>query len=73
MSKKIWSRLKMMKCPDCNHAVIRNMLRNQYHCTKPCGFYMSSEAFNRVVENLYTGKPIVEDEVEKNQKELNNL
>lgn len=66
-----WSRLKVMKCPDCSKAIVREVLKNGFKCSK-CDFFISMEKFNQLVAELYQPKKIV-DNYQDNQEELNNL
>lgn len=75
MNKLIWSRLKSMKCPECNRPIGRNLMEATYCCSNDkCSFKkITDKRFNEIINSLYQKKPILEDEVERNQRELNNL
>jgi len=70
----IWSRLKNLKCPECNSDLIKshNGVQEGYACSKGkyTHFFIGIEKFNRVVSDLYNPKIEV---VRDNQAELNNL
>ncbi len=69
----IWSRLKSMKCPECNSKIQRNMMERNYYCIKNnCGFKIGHESFNEVVASLYRKKSDKEDSLD-NLSDLNNL
>lgn len=45
-----WSKLKDNKCPKCKEGVLEHNLRG---CRCACGFMMSAQKFNKIVEDLY--------------------
>lgn len=50
----IWSRLKSMKCPECNSLLKGKVLEKMYGCTnEKCTFKISEERFNELVKDLY--------------------
>jgi len=55
----IWTRLKSMKCPDCNSQLKEAVTVNfdRYICSK-CGFMILKEGFNKLVEALYKKMPV---------------
>ncbi len=52
-----WNRLKDMMCPSCQGTlIVKKGFFQYYHCSKNCGFNVSSERFDEILENLYRGK-----------------
>lgn len=66
----IWSRLKSMKCPECNHVLQHNVMYKQYECTV-CEFQISDIKFASLVSKLYNIKEVSVDS--DNFHDLNNL
>ena len=72
MKKMIWSRLKNMKCPNCNGAMAENTITHGIECKK-CSMFIRKDKFEQIINSLYTGKPLPESNIMKNLSELNNL
>ena len=73
----IWSRLKNMKCPECNNPLEKNtkgkvLISMDYRCVK-CPFYISSERFDEMIESLYRPSRNRVPGTEENLSALNNL
>ena len=67
----IWQRLKNMKCPTCNGFLKENSKMSGYKCN--CGFFVTKEKFEAIVDKLYKKGDRSLDEYDKNLGELNNL
>lgn len=64
----IWARLKSMKCPQCNAALIQGA---EFVNCSACSFKVRLEKFNTLVADLYKPKNFrIEGD---NAYELNNL
>lgn len=66
-----WTRLKNMKCPQCQ-GDLNEKLVAFYACAKGCGFNISKLKFEEIIVSLYrkqAGHRISED----NSEALNNL
>ena len=64
----IWARLKSMKCPQCNAALIQGA---EFVNCSACSFKVRLEKFNSLVADLYKPKNFrIEGD---NAYELNNL
>ena len=67
----IWSRLKSMKCPDCNSEIVEHAYH--YSCKKKtCDFTVSKEKFNAIIKKLYIQKHSNEPQYGDNDEALNN-
>lgn len=68
----IWKRLKDNRCPECN-AILMLSRDNYYRCSA-CSFKVREVRFNEIILGLYKPKSFNPDnEVEDNQRDLNNL
>ena len=65
----IWSRLKNLKCPECNAPLLQTAIG--FNCCA-CSFKIRTQKFNEIVSDLYKPKNMREDP-ERNLAELNNL
>lgn len=75
--KLIWSRLKSMRCPECNRNLCGSLLDETYQCeanaTGACTFSIGKEKFDKYVDDMY-GKPKQQFQSEDDRlAELNNL
>jgi hypothetical protein len=73
----IWSRLKNLKCPNCNKSLEKiSGLLGGYSCSsQKCSFTISDIRFDEVVNNLYKRPPTrvhIPTDLE-NSEDLNNL
>lgn len=62
----IWSRLKDYKCPNCRRGLRKEVSivhqKEGHSCA--CGFFISLEAFDKLISKLYTRRlPVKDDEV----------
>lgn len=48
-----WKKLKDNKCPKCGTSTLEHNLR---YCRCKCGFMMSVQKFNKIIEYLYRPK-----------------
>ncbi len=69
MKKRIWSRLKNVRCPDCNIA-LKKRVSGGHACTL-CNFFIGDKAFETIVTKLYNKED--ERSFDDNLAELNNL
>lgn len=70
----IWSRLKKVKCPQCNDD-LKEFETFQYKCIG-CGFKITKSKFNHIVDQMYNKTANFrydKNYKEDNQEELNNI
>jgi hypothetical protein len=67
-----WSRLKSMKCPQCQ-GDLKDANPEGYACSKHCGFYISAKKFNLLVGDQYQKQNIRSFLPQDNSEALNNL
>lgn len=64
-----WNNLKNNKCPNCNEVLMEKPVNRFHYCV--CGFTMSEQRFNEVLNSLY--KKELRRTEEDNLEALNNL
>lgn len=68
----MWSRLKNMRCPNCNGYIAENNITIGFECGK-CSMFISKEKFNNLLDSLYKGKVVDDYKPDSNMEALNNL
>lgn len=66
-----WDRLKNYRCAKCGGFLIEHNAKRTYNCLKKCGFSISYEKFNKIVNDEY--KPKKYKTFDDNLSDLNNL
>ena len=67
-----WNNLKNNKCPNCVVLLIFDKQYKMHRC-EICGFAISDEKFNQIVENLYRKSKMLIKSDDDRLAELNNL
>lgn len=72
--KLIWSRLKFNQCPKCKGSLSHDELELKYTCNNKCGFEITDEVFDGVVNSMYSPRrQVARNEYDDNLSGLNNL